>query len=131
MKERPYETTWDIVSEAIESLTKALANEKGEVDPEVRSEVLWTFIRTWDLRETSPYLKLLDFEALLYPPASDDTKDYYNQSLPKFAADDIMWRVTTALEADAKGEITLTPMMKEHFQNIKDNGLPYGCYILE
>ena len=96
-------------------------------DPALHEEIMWQFIRIWDYREFSPFLKILDFEALLYPGANED--DYVGQTIPRDVALDIIGAAKKLLHSVETEDFKFSNLMQEHLRNIVENGLPYGVRV--
>lgn len=96
------------------------------VHTEVYDDVMWAFIRIWGGHIYSPYIRLLDFEGLLYP---NNSSGYEGQQIPKEVADIIIKKAAILLETDSEGGNKLTDDMVNHLTWIVENGLPYGVKV--
>lgn len=103
--------------------------ELNDENADIQKESLWTFIRIWDNRAYSPFLKILDFEALLYPHSEES--DYAGQVIPRSVAMDIVYRAKELLSLEDSEKGTLSKIMKEHLESIINNGMPYGVKVAD
>lgn len=89
----------------------------------LKDSVFWAFVKLWENRIHSPLIKIIDFEGLLYP---DNPGDFNGQVIPKEIAEVIIGRAQYVLEAETKGQLSLPDRVRDHLQDIINNGMPYG-----
>ena len=126
----------DAAAAAIEA-AYAFLQEKGHEDPldkdtvihsQLHDDVMWAFIRVWGGHFYSPFMKLIDFEGLLYP---EDSGEYYRQVIPRQVADVIIQKASNLLEACKNDGPSLPEKMKNHLSWIVENGMPYGVVVAD
>jgi hypothetical protein len=112
---------------AAHSYLESIGISKNFDNSDLYDEVIWQFIRTWGSREFSPFLKILDFEALLYPGAN--ATDYEGQIIPQSVALAVIDTAKKLLNSEETEDFKLSNLMREHLRSIIDNGLPYGVKV--
>ena len=112
---------------AAHSYLESIGISKNFDNSDLYDEVMWQFIRTWSSRELSPFLKILDFEALLYPGADRD--NFAGQTIPRDVALDIIETAKKLLNFEETEDCKLSNLLREHLRSIIDNGLPYGVKV--
>jgi hypothetical protein len=108
-----------------EAMLKKLA-EKGESYTfETKGRIMWGMVRAFTNKEDSPYLKIIDFSGMLSP----FSKELGELTLPQWAWDDIKVRARAIIVYAEENNRTLTPIVKQHLDNIIADRIPYGYTI--
>lgn len=97
------------------------------IHTEIHEDIMWAFIRMWGGYVYSPFLKLVDFEGLLYP---ENSREFTGHTIPQQVADVIINKAKALLEADSNESGTFPEKMKEHLISIVENGMPYGVKVV-
>lgn len=113
-------------------LEKITANIKAKIKEEIeaegeeynnvtRGEVMWSLIRALTNKESSPYLRIIDFGEMLSPFSEE-----FDLILPPEVMKNIRELADTIIKEAKEKDITITPFVRKHLNKIIDGWIPYG-----
>ena len=94
---------------------------------EDEGEIMWAYIRRATRKEDSPYLKILDFSAMLSPLG----EEICELTMPEWAWENIKNRAQQIMDYTKEKDYNLAPMVKTHLEKILNDEIPYGYRILD
>ena len=93
---------------------------------EDEGEIMWHLIRRFTNKEDSPYLKILDFSAML-SPLGDEISEL---TIPSWAWLNVKFRAQQIMDYTKEKDYKLAPMVKAHLEKILNDEIPYGYRVL-
>ena len=91
-----------------------------------RGEVMWSVVRALTNKESSPYLRIIDFGEMLSPFSEE-----FDKTIPPEIMENIRDLASLIVEEAKEKDVTITPMVRRHLDKILAGWVPYGYTIYE
>ncbi len=85
---------------------------------------MWSVVRDLTNKQSSPYLRLIDFEEMLSPFSEE-----FDLTIPPEIMENIKGLATTIIAEAREKDITITPMVRRHLDKISAGWIPYGYTV--
>lgn len=98
--------------------------EGAEFNNVTRGEVMWALVRALTNKESSPYLRIIDFGEMLSPFSEE-----FDKTIPPEIMENIRDLAGLIVEEAKEKDVTITPMVRRHLDKILAGWVPYGYTI--
>ena len=117
------------------NIEKIVANVKVKIREEIeaegaefnlitRGEVMWGLVRAFTNKESSPYIRLIDFGEMLSPFSEE-----FDKTIPPEIMENIKDLAALIVKEAKEKDVTITPMVRRHLDKITAGWVPYGYTI--
>jgi len=89
-----------------------------------RGEVMWSVVRALTNKESSPYLRIIDFNEMLNPLSEE-----FDLTIPPNVMENIRELADLIIKEAKEKDVTITPMVKKHLDKISAGWVPYGYTV--
>jgi hypothetical protein len=98
--------------------------EGAEFNNITRGEVMWGLVRALTNKESSPYLRIIDFGEMLSPFSEE-----FDKTIPPEIMENIRDLASLIVKEAKEKDVTITPMVRRHLDKITAGWVPYGYTI--
>lgn len=113
------------VTDAVLSCIKRELENQGEpYTSSNRGEVMWSVVRALTNKESSPYLRIIDFGEMLSPFSEE-----FDKTIPPEIMENIKDLAALIVKEAKEKDVTITPMVRRHLDKITAGWVPYGYII--
>ena len=89
-----------------------------------KGEVMWSVVRALTNKESSPYLRIIDFNEMLNPLSEE-----FDLTIPPNVMENIRELADLIIKEAKEKDVTITPMVKKHLDKISAGWVPYGYTV--
>ena len=100
-------------------------SDQGGITGFQASFVLWDFIRQWSYSSNRCGLRILDYDAMLYPGYAD----HYDKVISEEIWESLQEEAKKKLEQAKKNKEFASPNVVEHWRSIVDGKVPFGFRV--
>ena len=113
------------ITDAVLSCIKRELETQGEpYTSSNRGEVMWSVVRALTNKESSPYLRIIDFGEMLSPFSEE-----FDKTIPPEIMENIRDLASLIVKEAKEKDVTITPMVRRHLDKIIAGWVPYGYTI--
>ena len=113
-----------ITNNVIKCIRDEIVAEGEQFNTITRGEVMWSVIRALTNKESSTYLRIIDFNEMLNPFSEE-----FDKTIPPEIMENIKELADMIIKEAKEKDITITPAVKRHLDKISSGWIPYGYTI--
>lgn len=113
-----------ITDAVISCIKEELAKQNEPYTLTSTGEVMWSVVRALTNKESSPYLRIIDFGEMLSPFSEE-----FDKTIPPEIMENIRDLASLIVKEAKEKDVTITPMVRRHLDKITAGWVPYGYTI--